>query len=176
MNNIQASKTPSSTTKIIGKYDSVTSNQYYPLRDSGALQYVVADNSPLTVVLPDTYTLTANTTIQLPLSSSLRYPAKKTEVFDNLQHSLISLCKLCDDNCQVILDKKNRYAFKNEKLILQGNRSRSGDGLWDVPITRQNKSISLKSPTKSEATKQTPSPQYMNFILRKDKTVQGLVK
>ena len=97
-------------------------------------------------------------------------------MFDNLQHSLISFGQICGDNCEVVLDKNNLYAFKNEKLILQGNRNHSGNVLWYIIITRQNKSISLKSPKKSEATKQTPSPQYMNFILRKDKTVQGLVK
>ena len=89
MNNIQASKIPPSTTTIVSKGDSAASNHYFPLKYIEALQDVVSYKFYPTVVLPDTYTLTANTTIQLPLSSSLRYPAKKTEVFDNLQHSLI---------------------------------------------------------------------------------------
>ena len=97
-------------------------------------------------------------------------------MFDNLQHSLVSLRQLCDDNCQIILDKKNFYVFKNETLILQGNRSCSVNGLWDVPKTSQNKSISLKAPTQAAIKEQTPLPQYINFILRKDKTAQYLAK
>ena len=40
-------------------------------------------------------------------------------MFDNLQHSIISFGQICGDNCEVVLDKNNLYAFKNEKLILQ---------------------------------------------------------
>ena len=101
-----------------------------------ALQDVVADFFVQTFDLPNTYTLTANTNGQLLLSSKIGSLSKKTAVFDNLQHSLISLGQLCDKNCQVMMDKNNLYDFKNEKSILQGNRSVSGEGLWGTPITK----------------------------------------
>ena len=97
-------------------------------------------------------------------------------MFDNLQHSLISLGKLCDENFQVMLDKNNLYAFKNEIIILQGNRSCSGDGLWDIPITMHNNSTSLKGPTEAAEKKQTPFHQSINVILCKDKTAQDSAK
>ena len=59
---------------------------------------------------------------------------------------MISIGQLCDDNGQVMLYKKNLYAFKNEILILQNNRSRSGDGLWDIPINSKHKIAPLKAP------------------------------
>ena len=78
-------------------------------------------------------------------------------MFDNLQNSLIPLGQLSDENFQVVLNKMKLYAFKNEKK-LQGNISGSGNGLWGIPITRQNKSTSLKSQMEAAAKKQTPSP------------------
>ena len=75
-----------------------------------------------------------------------------------------------------MLDKNNLNAFKNENLILQGNRSCSGNGLWDILITRQNKSVLLKAPTEAEETKQTNRSQSMTLILLKDKTAQDLAK
>ena len=41
----------------------------------------------------------------------------------------MSLGQLCDDNFEVLMDKKNLYAYKNETLIIQGNRIRSDEGL-----------------------------------------------
>ena len=89
MNNIQDYKIPPSTTTSKAKGNSAASNHYFSFRDITALQYVVADKSSPTFFLPNTSTLTANSTGQLPLSSSLRYPEKKTLVIENLQHSLI---------------------------------------------------------------------------------------
>ena len=73
MDNIQTSKIPPSTTTIIDKGDNAASKNYLPLRYIAKLQDVVSDKFSPTVVLPDTYTLTENTTRQLPLSSSLSY-------------------------------------------------------------------------------------------------------
>ena len=140
MKNIQYSKIPPSTTKIIAKGNSSESNHYIPVRDIEALKYVVADKFGLTFVLSDISTLTKNATRQLPLSSSLSYIEKKESVLDNLKNSMILLGKLCDENFQVVLDKINLYAFKNEKIIPQVNISRSGKVLWEIPITMQNKS------------------------------------
>ena len=68
MKNIQVSKIWPSTTTIISKGDSASSNHYLPLRDIEALQDVLADKFGPTVDLPDKFTLTLNSTGQLPLS------------------------------------------------------------------------------------------------------------
>ena len=73
MNNIQASKIPTSNTTIIDKGDVAASKKYLVLIDIEALQDVVAETFFPTVVLPDTYTLSVNATRKLPLSSSLSY-------------------------------------------------------------------------------------------------------
>ena len=61
-----------------------------------------------------------------------------------------------------MMDKKDIYAFKNEKSILQGNRSCSGNILWDIPITDKNKIALLRSLTEA-AGKKYLSPQSMGF-------------
>lgn len=102
----------------------------------------------------------------LPLSTSLTSSATKTAIFPQLQHSLISLGQLCDDDCQVLLDKTNLFAIKDNKIILQGRRSKTGDGLWDIPLQ-----TSIKKPT------QAPSYQpSMNVIIRKNEPAKQLVK
>ena len=77
MENIQDSKIPPSTTTSTAKGNSDASNHYFTLRYIAELQDVVAEKFGPTVVLPNTSTLTENSTGQLPLSSSLRYPEKK---------------------------------------------------------------------------------------------------
>ena len=67
MNNIQDSKIPPSTTTSIAKVNSAASNHYFALRDIATLQDVEADKFGPRVVLPNTSTLTANSTGQLPL-------------------------------------------------------------------------------------------------------------
>ena len=64
MKNIQASKISTPTTKIIAKFDSDTSNQYFSLRDIEALQDVVEEKFVPTVVLYNKSTLTENLTGQ----------------------------------------------------------------------------------------------------------------
>ena len=77
MNNIQDYKIPPSTTTSKAKGNSAASNHYFAIRDIAELQDFVADKFVTTVVLSNTPTLTENSTRQLPLASSLRYPGKK---------------------------------------------------------------------------------------------------
>ena len=140
MNNIQDSKIPPSSTTIIAKGCSAAYNQHSPLQYIAALQDIVAEKLRPTVVLPDISTLTKNVTKQLPLSSTLIYPTNETALFYKLHHSLISHVQLCDNHYQFLMDKNKLYDFKNEKIFQQGNRSRSGDFLWYIPITSKNNS------------------------------------
>ena len=45
----------------------------------------------------------------------------------------MSLGQLCDNDCEIILNKKKLVVLKNNKKILHADRNRS-DGLWDIKI------------------------------------------
>ena len=53
--------------------------------------------------------------------------------------SLISIGQLCDDDCIAIFSKNDLNIFKNNKLVLQGKRNKTG-GLWNVPLAPTIKS------------------------------------
>ena len=130
---------------------------------------VEVDSIGPTVILPDTSTLTATKQGNLPIQQ-LSSAAKKTAVFDNLQSSLISLGQLCDDGCTVVLTKKNLIAAKDKKIILQGHRSTSGDGLWDIPISPP------KSSTIRHDRSETPMTPSMNVIIRRKEAKRDLIR
>ena len=81
----------------------------------------------------------------LPYKHSLSTKAITANVLPNLHSaSLISLGQLCDDNCDVNLNKTSIRVDKNNKTILRGVRNYT-DGLWDIhiPTNIQNKRQSL---------------------------------
>ena len=105
----------------------------------------------------------------------------------------MSLGQLCDDNCTITLDKKQLKVFKQDQLIMQGQRSTSGDGLWDIPVAPTNiKSISTASSSNNITTttktkcfpehalqktsEKTPpiSKNSINVIIRQDKSSHDL--
>ena len=73
--------------------------------------------------------------------------------------SLISLGQLCDDNCDINLNKTSIRVFKNKQKILQGKRN-PNDRLWDIPIP-----VSIE-----------PKQHSMAVIIQKSKTKQDLIK
>ena len=94
-----------------------------------------------------------------PLQKSLSKNATTANVLPNLQSaSLISLGQLCDDNCDVTLNKTSINVFKNKQKIVQGDRN-PNNGLWDIPIP-----ISIK-----------PKQHSMSVIIQKSKTKQDLI-
>ena len=156
-------------TTIVAKGDSAASNHYFALRDVDVLDDVRFDSPPTSVLLPDFSSLDSVATGQLPLSSSLTPASTKTTIFPTLQSSLISLGRLCDDDCTVLLDKRKLRALKNNKIILEGSRSTSGDGLWDIPLPQQKATIP------SPCTNNNFAPS-MNVIIRKHQASKDLVR
>ena len=154
---------------IITKGDSAASNHYFALRDAEVLDNVHFDDPPTSVLLPDSSSIASVANGHLPLSSSLTPTSTKTTIFPNLQSSLISLGQLCDDDCTVILDKRKLRALKNNEVILEGSRSTSGDGLWDIPLPQPPRNVPRACPTNITA----PS---MNVILRKNQPSKDLVR
>ena len=151
---------------IIAKGDSAASNHYFTLRDATVLNSVRTEPIGTSVILPDQSSLTSVASAHLPLSTEFTPAATHTEIFDNLQSSLISLGQLCDDNCTVVLNKEKLFAIKNDRVVLRGERSKSGDGLWDIPIS-QEISNALPSPISSTA---------LNVIIRKDTATRALIR
>ena len=82
---------------IIAKGDSAASNHYWALRDSIILDNVSDDDNAPSVTLPDKSTITAIQRGNIPVPN-LSSNATETKVFADLNHSLISLGQLCDDN------------------------------------------------------------------------------
>ena len=102
--------------------------------------------------------------------------ATNTKLFHKLNHSLISLGHLCDNNCIVILTKKDLTVVKNNETIMKGTRSTSGDGLWDIPIppkiyTYKNAKNNTFS---SNITYPKPTQNSLDIILRTDKRASDL--
>ena len=103
---------------------------------------------------------------QLPLCNQLSKKAKEVAILEGLNSaSLISFGQLCDDDCQVLLDKYECRVTKANKLVMHGTRNKT-DGLWDIPIGN--------SPVHRKA---RPSiHQRLNIIIRRDKTKLDLVR
>jgi hypothetical protein len=102
--------------------------------------------------------MTSTITGSLPLHNSLSKNATTAHAFKDLKSaSLISLGQLCDDNCQVQLDKDSLQVYKNDVLILQGHSNRA-NGLWDIPLSMP------------------PLRQHANVIIHKNKPKVDLIK
>jgi hypothetical protein len=72
---------------------------------------------------------------QLPLLRHLSLDAKDAFVLNNLKTgTLISLAKLCDDDCIAIFTKYNVKITKKAKVLITGVRS--PNGLWSIPLER----------------------------------------
>ena len=155
---------PSSS--VIAKGDSAASNHYFALRDASVLDAVHPDPIGTSVILPDKSSLTSVASGHLPLPTEFTPASTRTEIFDNLQSSLVSLGQLCDDNCTVVLTKGTLCAIKNDKIVLTGHRSTSGDGLWDIPIPQHSSPV---------APSPIPSPA-LNVIIRKDTATRDLIR
>ena len=122
------------------------------------LQQIKQTQGP-SVFLPNMDTIVSTHTGILPYDT-LSTQAKTANILPQLHSaSLLSLGQLCDDNCDVHLNKYKINVFKNNQKILQGHRNFS-DGLWDVPIP-----IHI-----------TPKHHYMSIIIPKNTTKKELVQ
>ena len=49
---------------------------------------------------------------------------------------MIAIGQVCDNNCDVILNKRRLVTIIVEKIILQGARNLN-NGLWDIPVQKR---------------------------------------
>ena len=124
-------KLPPSNT-IITKGDSGATNHYFALRDKNGLNNCIPSENPIEVTLPNAATLHSTEEANLPFDH-LSPTGSKVDIFPGLRHSLISLGQLCDDGCEIKLNKHKLIATKEGKVILEGHRNLS-DKLWDIPL------------------------------------------
>ena len=59
--------------------------------------------------------------------------AQQTRLFDNLRTPLVSLGQLCDDDCEIWLNKSEIRVYKNKEEILRGPRNKF-NGMWEFPM------------------------------------------
>ena len=149
---------PPQRATITMKADSGASRHYIRPQDSSILQQKKHDPFGPTVQLPNSESITATETGQLPLSNTLSTEAKKAHVLDELlSASLLSLGQICDDNCNIVLTKEKLIIYKDNNIIATGTRNKT-DGLWDIPLTKNDADLRHK----------------LNIIIIKNKTKQQL--
>ena len=88
--------------------------------------------SRVRVKMPNGAVITSTHTGQLPIQAltDLPAPAATTHVIPKLQHTLISVGKLCDYGCRAIFDKQHAYIKYGEKTLIKG--SQTPNGLWTI--------------------------------------------
>lgn len=90
----------------IAKGDSGASKHYWRPQDKNCLTNVQPYTN-IAVTLPNANSISSETKGELPLSNKLSSRAKEAIVLPQLQSSsLISLGQLCDDDCDIHLNKK----------------------------------------------------------------------
>lgn len=143
------------TTPVIAKPDSRASNMYWIPEDKHILHGLKYNHGPV-VNLPNGFTIQSNEIGNLPIPD-LSPITQQCHVLPELQSaSLISVGKLCNDDCIVTFDKSHVYVSKNNKLILKGNRNLK-DNLWDIPLPQ-------------------PAEHHANVIICKDKPIKELIQ
>ena len=97
-------------------------------------------------MLPNKTTIQSTHSGTLPFGSRLSRMASKALVFPGLQNeSLLSIGKLCDNNCTEILTKDSVFVMKDEDLIMHGKQNHM-DKLWDIKLPSHQPNISPSTP------------------------------
>ena len=121
---------------VIMKGDSGATSHYVRPQDKECLKNIVDYAGP-SVLLPDADKISPSHQGALNIHEDLSNTACVGTILPNLKSSsLLSLGQICDDGCDILLNKKKLYALKDKKIVLQGFRNRS-DGLWDIPVAKR---------------------------------------
>ena len=120
------------------KEDTGDLGHYITTHDMTHCDDVKLTASPKSVILPTNEVISSTHDGFLPIYSVSKHATSSTIFPDLTNASLLSIGKLCDDNCAAVFTKNKLQVIKNNKLILEGTRNFS-DGLWDVPLYRKPK-------------------------------------
>ena len=103
------------------------------MQDIAGLRNVTSEKGQ-PVTLPNGEQIEPTKVGYLSISSDLKRETQKAIVLPKLKSaSLISLGRLCDDDCDILLNKHKMEVTKNGKYVCTGYRN-VHDGLWDVPL------------------------------------------
>jgi hypothetical protein len=89
----------------------------------------------LKIRMPDGRHITAAEQGQLPLIQDISQNAAVAYKIPLLSQSLLSIGKLCDNNCTATFSKTDCVIKHNEKIIITGKRDPT-NSLWKIPIER----------------------------------------
>ena len=114
--------------------------------------------------------MTATHTVQVPLAPELSPDALQGHELHGLKTgSLVSIGKLCDDDCMSLFTKYNVNIIKNGKVIITGPRNKENN-LWTIPLAPK------ASPLPTPPLTSTPSTHQASSALRMASTKQDLAK
>jgi len=80
--------------------------------------------------------------LNLPLSKQ----ATETNLFPDINHNLISIAQLCDDDCEAVFSKGEVTIYKDKEVLLHGKRNQDTK-LWHLSTDFQPESIGTLPPT-----------------------------
>ena len=115
--------------------------------DSGSIGHFLTNRSPQTNIQrnhtplkirqPDGNTLVSKNKCKLKIYPKLTKKAREAYSFKNITFPLISVAKLCDDDCMVIFGKKVVYIIKKGKVISEAPRD-SVTKLWTTQLDHKD--------------------------------------
>ena len=101
--------------------------------DQSSLTKVFQSNNGLTILAANGKIMPSKACGQLQLSLALTPQAQQTYVLDDLKTgTLISLGKICDDECIALFTKYGIKMIKNHHVIITGKRE--DNILWTIPL------------------------------------------
>ena len=108
---------------IIAKGDRAASNRYWRHQDKEVLSNIKHISGP-SVLLLNGDKISSTKEGLIPLSNKLSTIAFTAMILPGLKNaSLISISQLCDDDCDVFLNKHTLLTVKDKEVILEGTRN-----------------------------------------------------
>ena len=102
----------------VAKGDSTATSHYWKDEDKHIFSDIQKCTGP-PVTLPNAEHIYTTQQGNLPLSRKLSKKVKIATILPELKSSsLLSLCQLCDDDCDILLNKKKIYVIKYKELTL----------------------------------------------------------
>jgi len=152
--------------QFVVKLDSEETQNYIKTTYKQLMRNITSLQNGPKAILPNQTTIQADSMVILPLHHFLSNEAQTAYSFPNLTNeSLLSVGQLCDDDCEVLFDKKKVQILKNNKIILQVQRSPI-DKLYDINLEAYH----TNNPSKNIHC------HKMNYIIRKDRSKTDLAR
>ena len=109
---MESSPDPVADDIVIAKGDSGATKHYWRLKDKDVLNNLKLFQGP-NVTLPNNMSIRSTEKGNIPFSSKLSESAKDASILPGLESSsLVSLGQLCDDDCEILLNKKSLFVIK----------------------------------------------------------------